>query len=63
MKIYKELDLILRSNVTHFRIALWSQQSAQNASSERCINANSERLSERLSTQIHTSTQQNISGA
>ena len=35
--------------VTHCRIALWSHQSAQTASSERCINANSECLSERLS--------------
>ena len=35
--------------VTHCRIALWSHQSAQTASSEQWISANSERLSERLS--------------
>ena len=37
--------------VTHCSTALWSHQSARTTSSERCINANSERLSERLSTQ------------
>ena len=51
MALWQLVNLGTRCTVTHCRIALWSHQSAQTASSERCINANSERLSERLSTQ------------
>ena len=51
MALWQLVNLGTRCTVTHCRIALWSHQSAQTASSEQCINANSERLSERLSTQ------------
>ena len=51
MALWQLVNLGTRCTVTHCRIALWSHQSAQTASSEWSINANSECLSERLSTQ------------
>ena len=50
MALWQLVNLGTRCTVTNGRIALWSHQSAQTASSEQCISANSEHLSERLST-------------
>ena len=37
MALWQLVNLGTRCTVTHCRIALWSHQSAQTASSERCI--------------------------
>ena len=50
MALWQLVNVGTRCTVTHCRIALWSHQSAQTASSERCI-MQIVNVSERLSTQ------------
>ena len=60
--LWQLVNLGTRCMVTYCRIALWSHQNTQAASSEQCINANGEHLSGTLCL-IHKIAQQNISGA
>ena len=51
MALRQLVNSSIRCMITYCRIAWWTHQNAQTASSENCISANSEHFSERLSTE------------
>ena len=62
MALWQLVNLGTRCTVTHCRIALWSDQSVQTGSSERCI-MQIVNVPLRDSPPNHKSAQQNVSGA